>query len=213
MQRDFLEPGGFGASLGNDVTRLQRIVPAARRALDATRAHGMRVVHDREGHDSTLSDCPPSKRRRGTATVRIAERGPTGRLLVRGEPGREIILEPAAVVGEWVITKPGKARSTPPTSTGPSRAGASTRSSADRADRHVVDVPVGVAEQRHARREGDTQRRAQEFELELQYVDPVRQSGAHQRALEDHNVGAFAVASTAEGPVPRTKPPVPSLST
>lgn len=108
MQRDFLEPGGFGASLGNDVSRLQRIVPTVRRALDAARAHGMLVIHTREGHDSTLSDCPPSKRRRGTAPVRIGERGPMGRLLVRGEPGHEIIPELAPVEGEWVIDKPGK---------------------------------------------------------------------------------------------------------
>jgi nicotinamidase-related amidase len=108
MQRDFLEPGGFGASLGNDVSRLQRIVPTVRTALDAARARGMLVVHTREGHDPALSDCPPSKRRRGTPPVRIGERGPMGRLLVRGEPGHAIIPELAPVEGEWVIDKPGK---------------------------------------------------------------------------------------------------------
>lgn len=108
MQRDFLEPGGFGASLGNDVGRLQRIVPTVRRLLEAARAHGIPVVHTREGHDPSLSDCPPSKRRRGSPPVRIGERGPMGRLLVRGEPGHEIIPELAPIDGEWVIDKAGK---------------------------------------------------------------------------------------------------------
>ena len=108
MQRDFLEPGGFGASLGNDVSRLQRVVPAVRAALDAARSRGMLVVHTREGHDPALSDCPPSKQRRGAPPVRIGQLGPMGRLLVRGEPGHELIPALAPLEGEWVIDKPGK---------------------------------------------------------------------------------------------------------
>ena len=65
MQRDFLEPGGFGAMLGNDVSRLQPIVPACRTLLALARRHGMKVVHTQEAHDPQLADCPPSKRARG----------------------------------------------------------------------------------------------------------------------------------------------------
>jgi len=108
MQRDFLEPGGFGASLGNDVGRLQAIVPTVGRLLAGARRHGLTVVHTREGHDDALTDCPPSKRLRGTPPVRIGEPGPMGRLLVRGEPGHAIVEALAPLPGEWVIDKPGK---------------------------------------------------------------------------------------------------------
>ena len=108
MQRDFVEPGGFGASLGNDVTRLQGIVPAVRRVLAAWRARDGLVVHTRESHLPDLSDCPPAKRLRGTPTLRIGDTGPMGRVLVRGEPGNEIVPELAPVDGEIVIDKPGK---------------------------------------------------------------------------------------------------------
>ena len=108
MQRDFVEPGGFGASLGNDVTRLQAIIPTCRRVLDAWRAHDGLVVHTRESHLPDLSDCPPAKRLRGTPTLRIGDTGPMGRVLVRGEPGNEIVPELAPIDGEIVIDKPGK---------------------------------------------------------------------------------------------------------
>ncbi len=108
MQRDFIEPGGFGASLGNDVTRLQRIVPAVRALLDAWRAAGGLVVHTRESHLPDLSDCPPAKRLRGSPTLRIGDAGPMGRVLVRGEPGNEIVPALAPVDGEIVVDKPGK---------------------------------------------------------------------------------------------------------
>jgi biuret amidohydrolase len=108
MQRDFIEPGGFGESLGNDVALLEAIVPACREVLLAWRAAGGLVVHTREAHRADLSDCPPAKRNRGEPALRIGDRGPMGRILVAGEPGNQIIpaLEPAA--GEWVIDKPGK---------------------------------------------------------------------------------------------------------
>jgi nicotinamidase-related amidase len=108
MQRDFVEPGGFGESLGNDVTRLQAIVPTVRRVLQAWRAAGGLVVHTRESHLPDLSDCPPAKRTRGNPTLRIGDAGPMGRILVRGEPGNQIVPELAPVDGEWVVDKPGK---------------------------------------------------------------------------------------------------------
>ena len=108
MQRDFVEPGGFGASLGNDVTRLQAIVPTLRRLMGAFRAAGMPIVHTRECHRPDLADCPPAKRRRGSPALRIGDQGPMGRVLIDGEPGAEIIAELAALPGEPVIAKPGK---------------------------------------------------------------------------------------------------------
>ena len=97
MQRDFIEPGGFGASLGNDVTRLQAIIPAVRGMLDAWRAIGGVVLHTREAHREDLSDCPAAKRARGNPSLRIGDAGPMGRILVAGEPGNAIIPELAPV--------------------------------------------------------------------------------------------------------------------
>jgi nicotinamidase-related amidase len=108
MQRDFVEPGGFGHSLGNDVARLQAIVPTLRRLTDAFRAAGLPVIHTRECHRADLSDCPPAKRLRGSPTLRIGDHGPMGRVLIDGEPGAELIPELAALPGEPVIAKPGK---------------------------------------------------------------------------------------------------------
>lgn len=108
MQRDFVEPGGFGASLGNDVTRLHSAIGPIATLLAAWRARGWPVVHTREAHKADLSDCPPSKRERGKPAQRIGDPGPMGRLLVAGEPGTEIIATLAAQPGEWVVDKPGK---------------------------------------------------------------------------------------------------------
>ena len=108
MQRDFLEPGGFGAALGNDVTRLAPSIPATARLLAACRRAGMLVLHTRECHAPDLADCPPAKRGRGAPRLRIGDPGPMGRILVRGEPGAEIIPELAPAPGEVVIDKPGK---------------------------------------------------------------------------------------------------------
>lgn len=108
MQRDFVEPGGFGASLGNDVTPLQAIIPTVQRVLAAWRALGGLVVHTREAHLPDLSDCPPAKRERGQPSLRIGDVGPMGRVLIRGEPGHAIVPALAPVDGEIVIDKPGK---------------------------------------------------------------------------------------------------------
>jgi len=108
MQRDFIEPGGFGESLGNDVALPAAIVPACRAVLEAWRRAGGLVVHTREAHRPDLSDCPPAKRNRGNPSLRIGDEGPMGRILVAGEPGSQIIPELAPRPGEIVIDKPGK---------------------------------------------------------------------------------------------------------
>lgn len=108
MQRDFIEPGGFGESLGNNVALLEAIVPACAAVLAAWRAMGGLVVHTREAHRPDLSDCPPAKRNRGNPSLRIGDAGPMGRILVAGEPGNQIIPALAPRAGEVVIDKPGK---------------------------------------------------------------------------------------------------------
>jgi nicotinamidase-related amidase len=108
MQRDFLEPGGFGETLGNDVGILRRTIAPLRRVLEATRAAGLPVIHTREGHLPDLSDCPPSKLNRGAPSARIGDPGPNGRILIRGEYGHDIIDELAPLPGEPVVDKPGK---------------------------------------------------------------------------------------------------------
>jgi len=108
MQRDFVEPGGFGASLGNDVSRLGAIVPTVARLLAGFRRAGLPVIHTRECHRPDLSDLPDAKRDRGTPNLRIGEPGPMGRLLVAGEAGAEIVPELAPMPGETVLDKPGK---------------------------------------------------------------------------------------------------------
>jgi nicotinamidase-related amidase len=108
MQRDFLEPGGFGEALGNDVSLLAAAIGPCRAALDAARAVGMLVIHTREGHRPDLSDAPPAKVARGEPSRRIGDPGPMGRILVRGEPGHEIVAALAPLPGEPVIDKPGK---------------------------------------------------------------------------------------------------------
>ena len=108
MQRDFIEPGGFGETLGNDVSLLEAIVPACAAALAGWRNAGGLVVHTREAHAPDLSDCPPAKRERGNPRLRIGDAGPMGRILVSGEPGNQIVDALAPVEDEWVIDTPGK---------------------------------------------------------------------------------------------------------
>ena len=108
MQRDFIEKGGFGDSLGNDVGRLEAIIPTVAGLIALFRARKWPIVHTREAHKPDLSDCPPAKIRRGNPSLKIGERGAMGRLLVRGEPGNQIVDSLAPLVGEIVIDKPGK---------------------------------------------------------------------------------------------------------
>jgi biuret amidohydrolase len=108
MQRDFLEPGGFGEALGNQVSRLAAAVKPCRALLDLARRKGMPVIHTREGHRPDLSDAPAAKVERGVPGRRIGDPGPLGRILVRGEPGHDIIPELRPRSGEPVIDKPGK---------------------------------------------------------------------------------------------------------
>jgi biuret amidohydrolase len=108
MQRDFLEPGGFGAALGNDVSRLQAAVSPCKSVLAAARRAKMLVIHTREGHRPDLSDAPPHKVERGDPATRIGAVGPMGRILVRGEPGHDIIPQLYPFQGEPVVDKPGK---------------------------------------------------------------------------------------------------------
>ena len=108
MQRDFLEPGGFGQMLGNDVSQLRRAIAPNRRLLAAWRAAGLLTLHTREGHRPDLADLPPAKKIRGRSATSIGDRGPMGRILVRGEAGHDIIPELYPEPGEPVIDKPGK---------------------------------------------------------------------------------------------------------
>jgi nicotinamidase-related amidase len=108
MQRDFLEPGGFGETLGNDVSLLASAVAPCGAVLAAARQRGMLVIHTREGHLPDLSDAPPAKVERGSPHLRIGAPGPMGRILIRGEPGHDIIPALYPIAGEAVIDKPGK---------------------------------------------------------------------------------------------------------
>ena len=108
MQRDFLEPGGFGEMLGNDVSELRRTIEPNRCLLAAWRSRGLPVLHTREGHRPDLFDLPPAKKARGRSKTQIGDPGPMGRILVRGEPGHDIIPELHPEPGEPVIDKPGK---------------------------------------------------------------------------------------------------------
>lgn len=108
MQRDFLEPGGFGEMLGNDVSQLRRTIEPNKALLAAFRKAGLTVMHTREGHRPDLSDLPPAKKVRGHGATTIGDIGPMGRILIRGEPGQDIIDELYPLPGEPIIDKPGK---------------------------------------------------------------------------------------------------------
>lgn len=108
MQRDFLETGGFGEMLGNDVAQLRGTIEPNRRLLAAWRRAGLPVIHTREGHLPDLSDLPQSKTTRGRGKMTIGDRGPMGRILIRGEAGHDIIPELYPTLNELIIDKPGK---------------------------------------------------------------------------------------------------------
>ena len=108
MQRDFLEPGGFGETLGNNVSLLSAAIPPSKALLAGARRAGMLVIHTREGHRPDLADAPPAKVERGEPSKRIGDAGPMGRILIRGERGHDIVPELAPIAGEPVVDKPGK---------------------------------------------------------------------------------------------------------
>jgi nicotinamidase-related amidase len=107
MQRDFVEPGGFGETLGNDLTPVAAIVPSVAALIALFRDKKWPILHTRESHRPDLSDCPPAKRLRGNPSLRIGDEGPMGRILVRGEKGNAIVEACAPKAGELVIDKPG----------------------------------------------------------------------------------------------------------
>ena len=107
MQRDFIEPGGFGEMLGNNVSLLRSAIAPCKAVLDAARRAGLLVVHTREGHRPDLADLHPAKRTRGGKTF-IGTDGPMGRILVRGEKGHDFIPELYPIEGEPILDKPGK---------------------------------------------------------------------------------------------------------
>jgi len=108
MQRDFVEPGGFGAALGNNVSLLTPIIPTLVKLLDGFRKLGLTVIHTKECHKPDLSDCPPAKLTRGGGKLKIGDVGPMGRILVNGEPGNDFVPALKPLPGELVIAKPGK---------------------------------------------------------------------------------------------------------
>ena len=108
MQRDFILPGGFGETLGNNVGLLAAIVPTARKLLDGCRAAGMTIIHTKECHRPDLADCPPAKLTRGNPTLRIGDASSMGRILIDGEVGSDFVPELAPRPGDLVLSKPGK---------------------------------------------------------------------------------------------------------
>lgn len=109
MQNDFVNPGGFGEFLGNDVSLLRRVINPIKSVLEnVRRTNVIKVIHTREGHRPDLSDCPISKRKRGNLKVGIGDMGPMGRVLIRGFKGHDIIDELKPLDGEPIIDKPGK---------------------------------------------------------------------------------------------------------
>ncbi len=108
MQRDFVEPGGFGEMLGNNVSLLRSSIEPCKEVLETARKVGLFVIHTREGHRPDLADLPSAKKERGHLKTGIGDVGPMGRILVRGEVGHDIIPELYPIEGEPVVDKPGK---------------------------------------------------------------------------------------------------------
>ena len=141
MQRDFLEPGGFGEMLGNDVSQLRRTIEPNKTLLAAWRKAGLQVIHTREGHRPDLADLPPAKKIRGRSATCIGDAGPMGRILVRGEAGHDIIPELYPAPASPSSTNPARAPSSPPISTPSSKTAASLNSSSQASPPKSASIP------------------------------------------------------------------------
>lgn len=108
FQIDFLEPGGFASSLGNDVGKVAQAIGPCRAVLEAARKAGILILHTREGHRPSMADAHAHKIQRLGCERVIGTPGPRGRILIRGEPGHDIIPELYPIDGEPIIDKPGK---------------------------------------------------------------------------------------------------------
>ena len=108
MQSDFCGKGGYVDSMGYDLSLTRAPIEPIKSVLGAMRQKGYTVIHTREGHRPDLSDLPPSKKVRGKGATTIGDEGPMGRILVRGQPGHDIVPQLTPIDGEPIIDKPGK---------------------------------------------------------------------------------------------------------
>lgn len=108
MQKDFILESGFGDSLGNDVSLLQSSIQPCEQLLDWARSNDLLVIHTREGHLANLANVFESKLKRGKPSARIGDKGPMGRILIRGETGHDFVEELRPKEGEIIIDKAGK---------------------------------------------------------------------------------------------------------